>query len=37
MKWPYILRQIVALCAWCWVVRVIWGEVRGLIHDQRNF
>lgn len=30
MTWPYILQQIVVLGAWCWVVQVIWGEVRGL-------
>ena len=30
MSWPYILQQISVLCAWCWVVRVIRGEVRGL-------
>lgn len=30
MKWPYILQQIVVLGAWCWVVQVIWSEVRGL-------
>lgn len=33
MRWPYILQQIVVLCAWCWVVQVIWGEVRGLMEE----
>jgi hypothetical protein len=33
MRWPYILQQIVVLCAWCWVVRVIWSEVRGLMGE----
>ena len=37
MSWSYILQQVLVLCAWCWVVLVIWSEVRGLIHDQRNF
>lgn len=37
MRWPYILQQVIVLGAWCWVVQVIWSEVRGLIHDQRNF
>ena len=33
MRWPYILQQIVVLGAWCWVVRVIRGEVRGLMEE----
>jgi hypothetical protein len=33
MRWPYILQQIVVLGAWCWVVRVIWSEVRGLMEE----
>lgn len=33
MRWPYILQQIVVLGAWCWVLRVIWSEVRGLMEE----
>ena len=33
MSWPYILQQISVLCAWCWAVRVIWSEVRGLMEE----
>lgn len=31
--WPYILQQVIVLGAWCWVVRVIWSEVRGLLEE----
>ena len=34
--WAYILQQVVLLGAWCWLVRMVWREVRGLMHDQRN-
>lgn len=33
MRWQYILQQVVLLGAWCWVVRVIRGEVRGLLEE----
>lgn len=36
MSWPYILQQIVVLCAWCWALRVGWGEVRGLMEGIKN-
>ena len=34
--WAYILQQVVLLGAWGWLVRMVWREVRGLMHDQRN-
>lgn len=36
MRWPYILQQIVVLGAWCWAVRVIWSEVRGLMEEGKE-
>ena len=33
MRWPYILQQISVLCAWGWVLRVIWSEVRGVMEE----
>ena len=33
MSWQYILQQVIVLGAWCWVVWVIWHEVRGLMED----
>lgn len=36
MRWQYILQQVVLLGAWCWALWVVWREVRGLTHDQRN-
>ncbi len=33
MRWPYILQQIVVLCAWVWALWVLWGEVRGLMEE----
>ncbi len=34
MSWPYILQQVIVLDAWCWAVRVIWHEVRGLLEEM---
>lgn len=34
MRWQYILQQVVLLGAWCWVLRVIWSEVRGLLEEE---
>lgn len=31
--WPFILQQVIVLSAWCWVGRVIWSEVRGLMEE----
>ncbi len=33
MSWSYILQQVIILGVWCWVLRVIWGEVRGLMEE----
>ena len=37
MSWQYILQQMIVLGAWCWVVRVIWHEVRGLMEDLERW
>lgn len=29
----YILQQIFVGCAWVWVLRVLWGEVRALMEE----
>ena len=34
--WTYILQQAVLLGAWCWAVRVIWHEVRGLLEEMER-
>ena len=31
--WLYILQQVIVLGVWCWVVRVILREVRGLLEE----
>lgn len=31
--WPFILQQVIVLGVWCWVGRVIWHEVRGLMEE----
>ena len=36
MSWPYILQQVVLLGAWCWVLRVIWHEVRGRMEEAER-
>ena len=36
MRWQYILQQIVVLSAWVWVLRTIWGEVRGLLEEAEH-
>ena len=33
MTWPFVLQQAVVLGAWCWVLWVIWREVRGLLEE----
>ena len=33
MSWPYILQQVVLLGVWCWLMRMVWREVRGLMED----
>lgn len=33
MSWPYILQQVIILGVWCWVLWVVWREVRGLLED----
>ena len=34
--WPYILQQVIILGAWCWVVRVIWSEVRDVMREDET-
>lgn len=34
--WPYIAQQVIVLGAWCWAVRVIWREVRGLMEEAER-
>lgn len=31
--WTFILQQVIVLGVWCWVGRVIWSEVRGLMEE----
>lgn len=31
--WAYVLQQVIVLLAWGWVLRVLWGEVRGLLKE----
>ena len=32
--WPYIAQQVIVLGTWCWVLWVIWHEVRGLLEEM---
>ena len=32
----FILQQIFVGCAWVWVLRVIWHEVRGLMEEAER-
>ena len=34
--WPFILQQVIVLGVWCWVGRVIWSEVRGLMEEAER-
>ena len=36
MTWPYILQQVVLLGAWCWLMRVVWHEVRGVMREDET-
>ena len=33
MSWPYILQQVVLLGAWCWLMRMVWREVREILRE----
>lgn len=32
----YILQQIFVGCAWVWVLRVIWHEVREVMREEKD-
>lgn len=34
--WAYILQQVVLLGAWCWLVRMVWREVREVMREERH-
>lgn len=38
MKWTwlYILQQVVLLCAWGWLMRTIWCEVREMLKEEKK-
>lgn len=31
--WAYIAQQIVLLSAWCWLMRMVWREVREILRE----
>lgn len=36
MTWPYILQQVVLLCAWGWLMRAVWREVREVMREDET-
>ena len=36
MSWPYILQQIVLLCAWGLLMRTAWREVREVMREEAS-